>query len=57
MISSIRNFKKLLLSPKIKVKRSTQGQTSKYDRLAHTPRTQHQCYHRVLSSVSEPPEC
>ena len=27
--------------------------TSKYDRLAHTPRTQDRCPHRVLSSASE----
>ena len=41
------------ISPKIK----TQGQTSKYDRLAHTPRTQDRCPHRVSLSVSEPPKC
>ena len=31
----------------------SQGQTSKYDRLAHTPRTRDRCPHRVLSSASE----
>ena len=31
----------------------SQGQTSIYDRLAHTPRTRDRCPHRVLSSASE----
>ena len=31
----------------------SQGQTSKFDRLAHTHRTRDRCPHRVLSSASE----
>ena len=38
------------------VVRIPQGQTSKYDRLAHTPRTQDRCPHRVLPPASESPE-
>ena len=34
MTGSIRNFEKFIL-PKIEIKRSAQGQTSKFDRLAH----------------------
>ena len=36
--------------------RAPQGQTSRYDRLADTPRTQDRCPHRVLPTVSESPE-
>ena len=46
-------MKKLNFSPKSSVFRFSQGQTSKYDRLAHTPRTRDRCPHRVLSSASE----
>ena len=53
MTCSIRNFEKLNFTPKSSVFCSSQGQTSKYDRLAHTPRTRDRCPHRVLSSASE----
>ena len=53
MTCSIRNFEKLNFSPKSSVFCFSQGQTSKYDRLAHTPRTRDRCPHRVLSSASE----
>ena len=53
MTGSIRNFEKLNFTPKLSVFCSSQGQTSKYDRLAHTPRTRDRCPHRVLSSASE----
>ena len=53
MKGSIRNFKKLNFTPKSSVFCFSQGQTSKYDRLAHTPRTRDRCPHRVLSSASE----
>ena len=53
MTGSIRIFEKLNFSPKSSVFRFSQGQTSKYDRLAHTPRTRDRCPHRVLSSASE----
>ena len=55
MTGSIRIFKKLNSSQN-HVFRIPQGQTSRYDRLAHTPRTQDRCSHRVLLSVSESPE-
>ena len=47
------NFSKIKFHPKIECSCFSQGQTSKYDRLAHTPRTQDRCPHRVLSSTSE----
>ena len=47
------NFLKINFHSKIKRSCFSQGQTSKYDRLAHTPRTQDRCPHRVLSSASE----
>ena len=53
MTGSIRNFEKLNFTPKLSVFCFSQGQTFKYDRLAHTPRTRDRCPHRVLSSVSE----
>ena len=53
MTGSIRNFEKLNFTPKLSVFCFSQGQTSKYDRLAHTPRTRDRCPHRVLSSASE----
>ena len=53
MTGSIRNFEKLNFTPKLSVSCFSQGQTSKYDRLAHTPRTRDRCPHRVLSSASE----
>ena len=53
MAGSIRNFEKLNFTPKLSVFCFSQGQTSKYDRLAHTPRTRDRCPHRVLSSASE----
>ena len=53
MTGSIRNFEKLNFTPKSSVFCFSQGQTSKYDRLAHTPRTRDRCPHRVLSSASE----
>ena len=53
MTGSIRNFEKLNFTPKSSVFRFSQGQTSEYDRLAHTPRTRDRCPHRVLSSASE----
>ena len=53
MTGSIRNFEKLNFTPKSSVFCSSQGQTSKYDRLAHTPRTRDRCPHRALSSASE----
>ena len=49
MTCSIRNFEKLNFSPKSSVFLFL----SKYDRLAHTPRTRDRCPHRVLSSASE----
>ena len=39
MTCSIRNFEKLNFTSKSSIFCSSQGQTSKYDRLAHTPRT------------------
>ena len=58
MTGSIRIFEKKLHS-KITYIRVPQGQTSKYDRLAHTPRTQDRCPHRVLRLSVNPhkPEC
>ena len=53
MTGSIRIFEKLNFTPKSSVFCFSQGQTSKYDRLAHTPRTRDRCPHRVLSSASE----
>ena len=53
MTGSIRNFEKLNFTPKLSVFCFSQGQTSKYDRLALTPRTRDRCTHRVLSSASE----
>ena len=53
MTGSIRNFEKLNFTPKLSAFCFSQGQTSKYDRLAHTPRTRDRCPHRVLSSASE----
>ena len=53
MTGSIRNFEKLNFIPKSSVFCFSQGQTSEYDRLAHTPRTRDRCPHRVLSSASE----
>ena len=53
MTGSIRNFEKLNFTPKLSIFCFSQGQTSKYDRLAHTPRTRDRCPHRVLSSASE----
>ena len=53
MTGSIRNFEKLNFTPKSIVFCFSQGQTSEYDRLAHTPRTRDRCPHRVLSSASE----
>ena len=53
MTGSIRNFEKLNFTPKSSVFCFSQGQTSEYDRLAHTPRTRDRCPHRVLSSASE----
>ena len=53
MTGSIRNFEKLNFTPKLSVFCFSQGQTSEYDRLAHTPRTRDRCPHRVLSSASE----
>ena len=53
MTGSIRNFEKLNFTPKSSVFFFSQGQTSEYDRLAHTPRTRDRCPHRVLSSASE----
>ena len=53
MTGSIRNFEKLNFTPKSSVFSFSQGQTSEYDRLAHTPRTRDRCPHRVLSSASE----
>ena len=39
--------------------RVSQGQTSRHDRLSHTPRTRDRCPHRVLSLSVNPqkPEC
>ena len=54
MIGSIRIFEKLHFIPKSRLN-VAQGQTSKYDRLAHTFKTQDRCPHRVSSSVTEPP--
>ena len=53
MTGSIRNFEKLNFTPKLSVFCFSQVKTSKYDRLAHTPRTRDRCPHRVLSSASE----
>ena len=53
MTGSIRIFEKLNFTPKLSVFCFSQGQTSKYDRLAHTPRTRDRCPHCVLSSASE----
>ena len=53
MTCSIRNFEKLNFTPKSSVFCFSQGKTSEYDRLAHTPRTRDRCPHRVLSSASE----
>ena len=53
MTGSIRNFEKLNFTPKSSAFCFSQGQTSEYDRLAHTPRTRDRCPHRVLSSASE----
>ena len=55
MTGSIRIFEKLNFTLKLSVFCFSQGQTSKYDQLAHTPRTRDRCPHRVLSSVSEYP--
>ena len=56
---SIQNFEKLNFTPKSRIFRVPQVQTSRYDRLAHTPRTQDRCPHRVLSLSVNPqkPEC
>ena len=56
MTGSIRIFEKLNFTPKSSVFCFSQGQTSKYDRLAHTPRTRDRCPHCVLSSASESPK-
>ena len=56
MTGSIQIFEKLNFTPKSSVFCFSQGQTSKYDRLAHTPRTRDRCPHRVLSSASESPK-
>ena len=53
MTGSIRNFEKSNFTPKSSVFCFSQGQTSEYDRLAHTPRTRDRCPHRVLSSAIE----
>ena len=50
MTDSIRNFQNQNFTPKLRV---SQGQTSRHDRLAHTPLTRDRCPHRVLSSASE----
>ena len=55
MTGSIRIFEKKKFHSKTTYFRVPQGQTSRYDRLAHTPRTQDRCPHRVLPSVSESP--
>ena len=56
MTGSIRIFEKIKIHSKTTYFRVPQGQTSRYDRMAHTPRTQDRCPHRVLPSVSESPE-
>ena len=57
MTCSVRIFLKIFISPQNHVFCVAQGQTSIYDRLAHTPRTQDRCPHRVSPPVSEPPAC
>ena len=56
MTGSMQIFEKLNFTPKSSVFCFSQGQTSKYDRMAHTPRTRDRCPHRVLSSASESPK-
>ena len=56
MTGSIRIFEKIHLTPKLRCSYCSRS-TSKYDRLAHFPRTQDRCPHRVLPSASESPEC
>ena len=56
MTGSIRIFEEKKFHSKTTYFRVPQGQTSRYDRLAQTPRTQDRCPHRVLPSVSESPE-
>ena len=53
MTGSIRIFEKLNFTPKSSIPVFLKVKTSKYDRLAHTTRTQDRCPHRVLSSASE----
>ena len=55
MTGSIRLFEKIKFHSKTTNFRVPQGQTSRYDRLAHTSRTQDRCPHLVLPSVSESP--
>ena len=55
MTGSIRNFEKLNFTPKLSVSCFSQGQTSKYDRLAHT-RLFAFCNSRLLKSHMRPRE-
>ena len=53
MTGSIRIFEKLNSTPKTTCLVFLKVKLPIYDRLAHTPRTQYRCPHRVLPSVSE----
>ena len=56
MTFAIRIFKNFNLTQNHVFLHTAHGQISKNDGLAHTPRTQDRCPHRVLPSVSESPE-
>ena len=53
MTCSIRIFEKIAFHSKVKTKHFSQGQASKYDRLAQTLQTQDRCPHCVSLTVSK----